>query len=244
MEIATRKLEPIIPQEIPLDKYFNKVEERQIFVYCIRQTSQTFERYEKTFKGNGHKLALISFEAVSIEIPAFTLYHKELGSIKSSLGRRSVVTITKEQHSILEDIFVLLMDERWRRRSRNMYFRVAEMQDYSSAILPYLVGIVSADENLDWELMKRLLYEWSRSKEERIDAVRKRSSTSTQTRLWSPIYDEHNSYIVFGPSPENCSSPFPIEREGVSNYQDYFQKFRNFEVSAGSALFEAQRLWS
>jgi hypothetical protein len=242
--VGTRGIKHIIPQALPLDKFYGKGEVHA-FVYPIIQTSEAVERYERRLKGKGHGLAIISLDHIPFSIPPFKLQHRELGTITSSLGEMISIKISEEQRSILQEIFVILMDERWRRRTRNMFFAMRQKEEYRSAILPYLVGILSADGGLDWKLMKLLIWEAARSKEERMTAVRSKSPPSfSEPRLWAPLYDENVPYIVFGAAEETCASPFPSKKEGVTSFQDYFVKCRNFEVDADSLLFDAERLWS
>jgi hypothetical protein len=245
LRVATRKLEHITTQELPRNDFFTE-NGIQVFVYPIDQKGEAFEKYERCFSGKSHKLAFLSTEPLPVVMPSFQLHHAELGTIISSLGEMSTVNISEEERFILDEVFVLMMDERWRRRSRNMHFRMREKDEYTRVFLPYLVGIISSEGTLDWSFMRLLVTESQRSKEERTAAVRNKSSTSTMTepRLWAPLYDEHVPYVSFGPATETCASPFPHEREDVSTYHEYYLNKRNFEVPKESALFDAQRVWS
>jgi hypothetical protein len=245
LRVATKELPTISPHALPLDKFFKNGSCR-IYVIPLKQSSPTFSRFENVLKGRGHTLALVTFEPISVSIPAFKMRHSEFGVVTSSFGETSVVECSQEQRRILSQIFILLLNERWRRRSRNMFFRFLERQEYSGSILPYLLGILSSEGHLDWDFMNGLLMEGARSKEERTDAVLKRSGTEplTEPRLWAPLYDEPISYIAFGPSGESCTSIFPHEKEGVTTYQDYFLKYRKCELPSNSPLFDVQRLWS
>ena len=245
LRLATKELPTTSPQVLPLDKFFKEGVCR-VYVIPLHQTSPTFSRFENVLKGKGHTLALVTFEPLSLSIPPRKMRHAEFGVVNLEFGRVSVVECTQEERRILSQIYILLLNERWRRRSRNMYFRFLEKQEYSGSILPYLLGILTREGSLDFDLMKALLVEGARSKEERINAVRKRSNDDPldEPRLWCPLYDEHVSYIAIGPSGENCTAIFPHEKEGVKTYHDYFVKYREFELSSGSPLFDVQRLWS
>jgi hypothetical protein len=221
----------------------------QMYIYPIKQTSTAFTEIEQTLQGKGHRLALVCVEPMELSIPPIILRHPEFGATTASFGDVSTVLFTEEQRLTLSRVFVLLMNERWRRRSRNMNFRMQNDDEYlaaASTISPYLVGIISREGRLDWDLMNTLLAEASRSKTERTKAVLHFSKESplVEPRVWAPLYDEPVSYIVYGPSGETCSAPFPHEKEGVNSYQDYFNKFREYNVPSDSPLFEAQRLWS
>eukprot|EP00980_Cylindrotheca_fusiformis_P003138 scaffold721_cov131-Cylindrotheca_fusiformis.AAC.28 len=211
------------------------------FVCPVLQNGDIFEGYKHRLKDQGHQLAIIS--PVHVPLPSFNLQHKEFGTINISLGRKTPINLSSYHCSILQAVFVILMDERWRRRTKNMFFATSQKEEYRSAISPYLVGITSADGLLDWELMDLLIYEAARSKEERIAAARLEKSAFNEARIWAPIYDELVPYVVFDTTGETCASPFPSRREGVDSFQDYFLKCRNFEVPVDSLLFNAQKLW-
>jgi dsRNA-specific ribonuclease len=127
-----------------------------------------------------------------------------------------------------------------------MHFRRLEKEEYSGVVAPYLIGIVSSSGQLDWDFMKNLLCESSRSEEERTGAVFSASPNEKlpEPRLWSPLYDEHVTYIAYGPSGETCEAAFPHEKEGVTSYHDYFVKHRGYDVPKESLLFDVQRLWA
>jgi dsRNA-specific ribonuclease len=245
LRVATKQIQAISEQRLPLEKFF-KDGPSEVYVYAMNLKSPSFGRLEKVLKGKGHKLALVTFEPIAVNIPPFKLRHTEFGVVTASLGEMSVLVCSQEQRAILSKTFILLMNERWRRRSRNMHFKLREEAEYLSGILPYLLGIISSEGRMDWDFMSLLLKEAARSKEERTDAVAKVSSILplAEPRLWAPLYDEPISYISFGPSGETCATKFPHEKEGVETYQDYFQIYREFELPAESPLFDVQRLWS
>lgn len=245
LRVATKRLPQIKQSSLILDKLHSDKSSR-VYVYSLDQSSSAFTRFENVMKGKGHKLAVVTFEPLTIKIPTFKMKHSEMGVITFSFGEPWHTECSQEQRELLSRIFILLLNERWRRRSRNMFFRMRKPEEYSGCILPYLVGILDDKGNFDWELMTNLLQESERSKEERTEVVRRARTDSPlkEPRLWNPIYDETVSYIVFGPSGEDCSAPFPGEKEDVETYQDYFRKFRNFDVSEDSPLFDVQRMWS
>jgi hypothetical protein len=245
LRVATRKVKTVPWLSPSVDKAFSEGT-IQIHVYPIRQTSPSLTRYHSILHGKGHSLALTTFEPAGIKTPEFKLKHAEFGVVSNSLGEASIISCSSEQRSILSRIFVLLLNERWRRRTRNMHFRRLEKEEYSGVVAPYLIGIVSSSGQLDWDFMKNLLSESSRSQEERTGAACSASSSEKlpEPRLWSPLYDEHVTYIAYGPSGETCEAPFPHEKEGVNTYHDYFVKHRGHDVPKNSLLFDVQRLWA
>jgi dsRNA-specific ribonuclease len=243
MRVATRELEMVSLRPPAVEKAFCGGDV-QLYMYPIQQTSRNFLTFASNFGPKGRCLALVTLEPVE-DMPEFKMKHAEFGIVSNSLGKESVITCTAQQRSILSQTFILLMSQRWRKRSRNMGYRMRSKDELSSMVAPYYVGITSSDGQMDWDLMTLLLHESLRSIDERTEAVRRASDTSKLPlpRLWSPIYDQNMSFISYGPSGETCESRFPHEKEGVVTYKDYFEKHRGFDVPACSPLFDAQRLW-
>lgn len=234
---------PVVPNKLPLEKLYGTADVNA-FISPILQESETVENFRRGFEGKGHQLAFISLQRSSFSFPHLNLQHKEFGPITLSLGEKIPINVSAEQRSILKQVFVILMDERWRRRSRKMFFAVRPEEEYLSPILPYLIGIQTAEGNLDWILMQLLIREAARSKDERIAAARSKISGSSEARICAPIYDELIPYVALEVTEETCVSAFHARKEGVETFQDYFLKCCNFEVRAESSLFKAQKLWS
>jgi dsRNA-specific ribonuclease len=93
--------------------------------------------------------------------------------------------------------------------------------------------------------MKQTIKEFSRSAEERTNAVLQSSLDDDlpQARIWTPIYDPFTSYITYGPSNLSCDAIFPDQSEDIESYSDYFTKARDFKVEKKARLFVVQRLW-
>lgn len=230
--------------KLPLENFYEH-QNMEIFIYSINYTSKKFSSFEQKMGGNGHKLCLVAFEPMETEIPSLNLRHLEIGAVSMSFGKQIDSTCSRAEFSILERTFILLFNERWRRRSRNMYFKLREKSDYEATFMPYLIGILSKEDMLDWAFMNQLLSEGERTEMERKQAVMKRSihSRLQKPRLWRPIYDPHALYITYGPSDETCSSRFS-ENEDVETYHEYFAQIKGFSVPKEDSLFEAQRYWS
>ena len=244
LKVATRELETVPFPHPAIEKAFaGRIE--TLHMYPIIQTSDRLNRFKSSLNCEGRALALVTLDPIK-EIPPFYMTHSEFGLVNNSLGKEVVVTCNAMERSILADIFLLFMNQRWRRRSRNMPFRVRNRDELSHVIAPYYVGVISCDGKLDWDLMNLLLVESRRSLEERTQSVLHASEKAKllEPRLWSPCYDNHVSYIAYCPSGKTCQAKFPHTKEGVDTYQDYFQRHRGTHVPATSALFHAQRLWT
>ena len=244
LKVATQKLEKIETQSINLDNFY-ATNSRHLMVYPIRQKSITLTDYYVKLKGRGHSLGLITTTPIDKLLPPFLLHHAEFGEISISIGEPSCITCSGDEFSMLQDIFLLLLNERWCRRSRNTFYETRKKDQYKAVTRPYLVGVLSAEEVLDWDLMKLLLAESKRSKEERILATRKASPFGRlpEPRIWRPSYNEHINYVVFGPSGINCGEQVTYEKEGVNTYCDYYKQTYSLEFLEECPLFHSQRMW-
>jgi hypothetical protein len=115
-----------------------------------------------------------------------------------------------------------------------------------SVVIPYIIGCVDPNDELDWAYMEKILGESKRTLEERTAVVRSLSDTEAlaEPRVWSPLYDEFSLYISYGPSGQTCDAPFPhdTEDEDVKTFQDYYRT-KDCHVPEDSMLFHCQRLW-
>ena len=180
--------------------------------------------------------------------PEMRVHHASFGTVSCSIGDVFSVECCEREFHVIVRFFKLMMDSRWRRRTKNVFFRPKPFEELSSSAHAYYVGCLSAGGNLDFDEMEKLVLESKRSESERINAVLCASDVLglPEPRLWAPLYDRNFTYIVYGPSSLTCSAEFPsdkVVREDVSTYQDYFTKRRGFEVKSECKLFDAQRLW-
>lgn len=243
---STNGLPKFEPRALPLGKFYQKCASKQIFIHPIRHISETFTQCEHIVQGKGHILGLVTFEPLSIDLPTMKICHKEFGLVTTTIGPGVSVMCSAEELDLLEEFFVLLMNERWRRRSRNMYFKVREEAKYDASFMPYFTGILSPDSIPDWEFMKLILLESKRTRKEREKAVKTLSTNKAlpQPRLWTSSIDDRTAYLAFGPAGETVSADFPAEKEGIKSYYDYFEKERGISVPLDDQLFDVQRYWT
>jgi ERCC4-related helicase len=214
-----------------------------VFVYRVHQESETLKQFQRCLGFEGLTVAVVAFEPLG-EIETYRQGHPQLGEVVCTFDRPEKSTCTQIEQDILAEFFALVMNSRWRRRTRDAYFRRHTVDD-ETFIPPYFIACTKATGELDWDLMQHLLAESNRAGNQRIDAVQELSDTEALPvpRLWSPRYDETAIYIAYGPSGQLCDSPFPFKKEGVTTYKDYFHIHHECQVPADSQLFIAQRLW-
>ena len=244
LKVATQKLEKIETSPLNLDDFYNGVR-RHLIVYPLKQESSPLSNYYSKLNGKGHSLGLITTAPIK-EIKPFPLYHAEFGEVIISVGEPMRISCSSEEFVILQQMFLLLLNERWCRRSRNIFYETRKKDQYNAVNRPYLVGVLSSSDDLDWDFMKTLLNESNRPKEERTRVTREVSSTEElpEPRIWRTSYNESIQYVVFGPSGKSCGAPVPYEKEGVNTYCDYYKQAHSLEFPKDCPLFQAQRIWS
>lgn len=231
---------------LPLEKFYQNDETKQIFVHSINHKSERFERFESTMKGQGHRLGLITFEPLNVKLPPMETRHKEFGLVRTTVGDSVAMMCSVQDLDLLREVFLLLMNERWRRQSRNMFFKFCSEETYGAAFMPYLAGIVSPNGRPDWEFMRTILLEGKRTRDERKKSVETlpKSEALPQPRLWTSTINDHTAYVAYGPADETVQADFPAEKEGVESYHDYFLKYRLITVPLNDQLFDVQRYWT
>ena len=231
---------------LPLERFYGRFGSKQIFVYPIYYQGMAYKRLEQCVKGEGHMLGFVTLEPIKTGIPTFGVPHKDFGVVTISLSHCIEMNCSPEQFNILEKTFLLCMNERWSRRSRNIFFEIRNQNKYESAFMPYLVGLLSRDGDLDWKFMSNILTESKRTDDERKQAVEELpcDEALTRPRVWTTISEDQTRYLAFGPADELAYADFPAEKKDVTTYKDYFEKYRGINVPAEDVLFDVQRYWS
>ena len=244
LEVATQKLKTIEASHLNLDNFYND-HIRHFMVYPFKQESGRLSQYSDKLNGKGHSLGLITTSPVQPLTP-FQLYHAEFGKVNISVGEAISVSCSSSEYDILQQVFLLLMNSRWSRKSRNIIYESRLQNQYDDVIPPYLLGVLSLNTELDWDFMKILIDESKRPIEERINAARSASPTDqlSQPRIWCTSYNECVPYVVFGPTGNSCGTRIPFDFKGADTYCDYFKKMHSLEFSKECPLFKAHRMWS
>lgn len=237
------------PQNIKIPRlqgFDGTTKRKKFFVYPLIQKNSRIANLQRILKGKGHSLSIVSTTLLP-DIPAMSVFHPGFGSVRCSLGEHHIAELSEAKYQIIAQFTKLLFDARWRKRSKNFFFRVKNLTDHASLIPINFVGALGRGGELDYVQMAILNNEAKRSESARIAAVRCSSNTEAlaEPRLWSPIYDKHSTYVCFGPSGRDCRAKFETETvmEGVQTFRDYFLKRRGYEVDEDSLLFDAQQLW-
>lgn len=243
LRAATKVFDRIQPLQLQLDNFYG-IRDRDFWMYPIKQTSPALSAYAEKLKGAGHFLGLLTTERIESMKP-LVMHHAKFGKVVIAMGAPTYLTCSVRQAAILQQTFVALLNHRWARRSRNTVFELRQHEEYDAVTLPYLIGVLSSNGALDWDLMEELLRDYNRSMEEctRVVAQLSADDILRQARVWYPTYNKGIRYIVYGPSGQSSNSKFPIEKEGIESYQDFYRKVRSVDVASNCPLFFAEREW-
>lgn len=219
-----------------------------VYVHKILLEGKIFECCRVALKGNGVRLAIVTPVQIPMIPMRYDYWHKEFGSIVFDVDLTSSRTVecTEDEYCLLEDFFSLLMNCRWRKRTKNFSYRKATTA--TSTFMEYSVGCITDKYELDWDTMKQQLQDSKRTPEELKNAVESSSAKDLfdSPRLWCPMYDELSTYLCYGPSDLLCSDVF-VSRDGNGNaqtYADYFRMKYKFVVPPDSQVFRCQSIWS
>ena len=242
----TKQVRSVAPIQGPKAKPVEKIGE-SMFQYELRLEGSVLDEARKILKTDGHGLAIVTLQPLE-NIPCYNHSHNEFGSLTCTLGAMRMVEFSSEEFELLSDFCTLLINARWKRRTKESVFRMkAEGREQDSFVGFYTVGCVDQSGKMDWQFMKLILEESKRDNDKRMNSVQSLSDADmlSKPRLWCPSYDEFSLYIAFGPSGMRCDSDFPKDngKEEFGTYQDYFRERRNMEVPSDAPLFSCQRLW-
>jgi hypothetical protein len=220
---------------------------RRVYIYRIVQENDRIEAARSMVNGGVYQLALVS-ECPLVEADSLSWVqgHREFGNVHISLRESPISCVCgDEERKLLTDMFELLLNERWRRRTRPFRFRMKPCNSDSKApLFPacYLAYLDPAG-SVAWDRMRFLVVESRRTREERLDAVVNASTNGSlpHPRIWLPLYDELQEYVVSGPSEQTCGDPNAINPE--ETYQEFFAKRWNYDVSPSETMVCAKDVW-
>jgi dsRNA-specific ribonuclease/superfamily II DNA or RNA helicase len=220
--------------------------QREVFLYpIIQQGGTSFSETRNALKWDSRSLALVSCERLAIQVDCTNYRHHQLGNIYCELGDERVVVLDEFQWSICASFFSHIFGARWQRKSKGEWFRSRSRTQRQEVLAPYIMGLLTSEGRLDWEMMERLIVDCSRQSYKREKASRSYSTTFRMSapKLCNPTHHPNATYIIMGPTQIDCSAQFPGENEGVSTFQDYYRVKYECEVPANDRLFLAHRLW-
>ena len=214
---------------------------KEYFLYPIAQNGKHMD-VVREFGGLG-SLALISTARLEVSIPSIDYVHGEFGEVGMQLGTEQAIRMTIAQWNLCMEFYRVLMNSRWRRKSRKEWFYCRDKDSSSDIVAPYMVALLSAEGQLHWEGMRKIIDLSNRSEEERTSVGRKLASPDNRMpKICSPTYNLNVYYIVHGPSLLACDANFP--EDDFASFQDYYSEKWGFKVSKDCRLVAAQVFWA
>lgn len=217
-----------------------------VFQYNVILEGSAIEQARKSLNVGERQIALVTLRPLG-GLPVYNHKHPEFGLVSCRLGTVRTSKFTGDAVATLSDFFAVLMNARWKRRTKDSCFQSAASDGQSLTSNFYCVGCVRQSGEMDWEFMKMILRESRRDADERLSVVQSLSETEMLPvpRLWSPIYREHSVYVTYGPADLRCDSDFPADTKhtNIKTYQDYFMNVWKLPVPEDAPLFRCQRLW-
>jgi dsRNA-specific ribonuclease/ERCC4-related helicase len=217
---------------------------RPVFLYPILQQGEMITELNVCLKSNSRFFVIISCEPLPCEFTPISYFHPQLGNIDIKLGMMTSLEISESQWCLCAHFFAVIFTQRWGKRSRDQVFHSQEAHFPLDVIAPYTIGLGLLDGGLDWDGMDCIVNQSLRQLTERQEASRMYHETLSLPRLSNPIHSPNMTHIVLGPSAMTCSSKFPIERKGISTFQDYFKTMYNHDVPMNDKLYVVQNIWN
>jgi hypothetical protein len=125
--------------------------------------------------------------------------HQQFGEINVHVRKLRKTTFDKIEWDLCNKFQTALFNARWRKESSSTFY-AHDSETCKNKVLPSsAIGCLNNEREIDWNTMITIINEFQRSKEERIDAVRKHSGTNDfkKPRIWVPTYGESSFNLVF-----------------------------------------------
>jgi ERCC4-related helicase/dsRNA-specific ribonuclease len=213
-----------------------------VFLYPIIQTGDTITKVNRILKSGSRSLVLISSERISVKLDCMRYHHRQLGHIECELGNEIATTFDEFQWELSVRFFSILLDSRWRKKTRGQRFHGRESRH--DVIAPITIGLLTIESEVDWKGMQTIVRECNRSSCERESACRMYDEQLPIPRLCHPSFQAFSSYIILGPTSLDCSAPFPAKSAGgASTFQEHYKVAHNYDIPSNETLFVAHRLW-
>lgn len=98
----------VVPSASPL---FFENDRHQFVVFPLIRQGAKLSKLEAKLHGNGHTLGLFTSGTIKSMKPV-TMKHLELDTVTMSLGRPKAVCCSEREFTILQQVFILLMNNR------------------------------------------------------------------------------------------------------------------------------------
>ena len=172
-----------------------------VFIYELEQNGMIFDKNRIVLGCEGISLCFITLsplpEVCSKNNMSFV--HQQFGEISVNVRKLRKTTFDKIEWDLCTKFQTALFNARWRKESSSTFY-VHDSETCKNEVLPSsAIGCLNIQREIDWNTMITIINEFQRSKEERIDAVRKHSGTNgfKKPRIWVPTYGESSFNFLF-----------------------------------------------
>ena len=215
---------------------------RSFWLYRIFQSGHTFSLHDSHVNPDRTCLGILMNKKFT-EIPNFRYEGvNDFGVVDCSLDKCSEIKLNEEEEKVCEQFFIIIIHTRWLRKSNIKDITMKESLIKSNIFhQAYVLCFVKKDGSIDFEKMRKVVSDYSRTLQEKINAVQR--ETPALPRVWTATYDTRRSYLVFGPSGLSSGAKFPYGKGGYKTYADYMRRHHDCDIEDDSPLYLAQFCW-
>jgi hypothetical protein len=165
-----------------------------VFIYELEQTGKVFDKNRRILGGDGISLCFVTLSClpkVFVNNPMHFMHH-QISDIHVHVREVRKTVFDKAKWDLCAKFQTVLFNARWRKPQSTIFY-VHDSEKAKDRILSTsAIGCLNKRKEIDWNIMASIIHEYQRTKEERIDAVKKHSfkSVSTKPRLWVPVNGE------------------------------------------------------
>jgi len=101
-------------------------ESNKVFIYKLTQSGVLFDQNDKAVGGNKRSLCFISLSPFINNIPDFCFQHVELDEVRCQILELHQQIITHEEWNLSAQFHTAIMNTRWRKRSKSLFYRLVD----------------------------------------------------------------------------------------------------------------------
>jgi hypothetical protein len=116
--------------------------------------------------------------------------HHQVGKIHVQIRKIRSTTIEETEWDLCTKFQTVLFNARWRKPNSATFYVYNSEKATNQILSTSAIGCLNKGKEIDWDTMSSIIHEYQRSKEKRIDAVRKHDIKTglKKPRLWVPTY--------------------------------------------------------
>lgn len=214
-----------------------------VYLYKLSQYGNTFSEEEKSFSScNDSKvrLAVASLSPLPGDLPILSYCHSELGCIECTLSYVGTEELSEYDWHRLTDFHCVIFNARWRRKSKRRWLTFDD-ELVSRHRNPYVIGCLNSNDEIHWRYIDSIIDDFSRSEDERKEAVRSYDGTLVSPRVCCPTYNPTASYILYEASGKISEDEFATTE--FKSFREYYATKYALNIDPKGRMFRARRIW-